>query len=235
MRNLLTIIFFTLCLNCISQNQPQQLIKQTAKKIGIQNSDIFSRLSTSQQFDNGILIVIPEIAEQGDGYMIFNSNIILIDENTGEVKAKFSGQKDWYIDAVSIDKIEIEPNLYQLNEKTVAFGLKIFYSNQSRPNPYSSTQLSLYALEGNELNRVLKDFPIKTFNGETDTTCKGEFEEHCKNIQVLDTYSNEFADLKFTDKIELSERNEDCEKIKTETRTELEFLKYENGEYKNVL
>ena len=235
MRNLLTIIFLTLCLNCKSQNQPQHLIEQTAQKVGIQNSEIFSRLSTSQQFDNGILIVIPEIAEQGDGYMIFNSNIILIDENTGEVKAKFSGQKDWYIDAVSIDKIEIEPILYQLNETTVAFGLKIFYSNQSRPNPYSSTQLSLYALEGKKLNRVLKDFPIKTFNGETDTTCQGEFKEHCKNIEILETYSNKFADLKFIDKIELSERNEDCEKIIKETRKEIEILKYENGEYKNVL
>ncbi|OEY71479.1 PA3715 family protein [Salegentibacter salarius] len=235
MRNLLTIIFLTLCLNCISQNQPRQLIEQTAQKVGIQNSEIFSRLSTSQQFDNGTLIVIPEIAEQGDGYIIFNSNIILINQNTGEVKAKFSGQKDWYIDAVSIDKIEIEPKLYQLNETTVAFGLKVFYSNQSRPNPYSSTQLSLYALEENKLNCVLKDFSIKKFNGETDTTCKGEFEEHSKNIQVLDTYTNKFADLEFTDKIEFSERNEDCEKVKEKTRKETEILKYENGEYKNVL
>ena len=235
MKNLLTIIILALSLNCSSQIQSQELIEQTAQKVGIQNSEIFSRLSTSQKFDNGTLIIIPEIAEEGDGYMIFNSNIILIDNKTGLVKAKFTGKKDWYIDAVSIDQIEIEPKLYQLNETTVAFGLKIFYSNQSRPNPYSSTQLSLYALKGNNLNRVLKDFPIKTFNGETDPTCKGEFEEHSKNIQVLDTYSNEFADLKFTDKIELSERNKDCEKIKTETRTESEFLKYENGEYKNVL
>lgn len=219
----------------MSQNQSLQLIEQTAQKAGIQTSDIFSRLTTSKKFDRGTLIVIPEITEEGDDNIILSSNIILIDDKTGAVKARFIGEKDWYIDAVSIDKIEIEPNFYQLNETTVAFGLKIFYSNQSRPNPYASTQLSLYALEGSNLNRVLKDFPIKTFNGETDTTCKGEFEEHSKKIQVLDTYSNEFADLKFIDKIELSERNKDCEKISIETRMESETLKYRNGEYKNVL
>lgn len=79
-----------------------------------------------------------------------------------------------------MDKIEIEPNIYQLNEKTFAYGLKIYYSNQSRPNPYASTQLSLYVREGNKLSRVLKDYPLNTFNGETDATCKGIFEEHSK-------------------------------------------------------
>lgn len=225
----------TLSLNCLGQNQSQQLVQQTAQKIGIQNSDIFSRLVTSQKFDNGILIIIPEIAEKGDGYIIFNSNIILIDVKTGAVKAKFSGEKDWYIDAVSIDEIELEPKQHQVNETTFAYGLKILYSNQSRPNPYSSTQLSLYALEGSELNRVLNDYPIKTFNGETDTTCRGTFKEHSKKMEVLNTHSNQYADLKFTDCIEISELDEGCDKIMEKSRKEVEILKYENGEYKNVL
>ena len=233
MRNLLVIIFFIYCWSGIGQEQSQQLIEQTAQKVGIQNSDIFSRLSTSQQFDKGILIVIPEIAEQGDGYMIFNSHVILINKNTRELKAKFSGKKDWYIDAVSIDKIEIEPGIYQLNEKTEAFGLKISYSNRSRPNPYSSTQLSLYALEGDKLNQVLKDFPITTLKGETDTTCRGEFKEERKDVEVLETFTNEFADLKFSNVNELSERNEDCEKVIRETSNETEILKYGDGQYKS--
>lgn len=235
MKNLLTIIFLTLSLNCLGQNQSQLIIEQTAQKIGIQNSNIFSRLATSQKFDNGILIVIPEITEKGDEYIIFNSNIILIDDKTGVVKAKFSGENDWYIDAVSIDKIEIEPEIYHLNGTTFAYGLKIFYSGQSRPNPYSSSHLSLFAMEGSELNRVLKDYPIKTFNGETDTTCRGTFEKHSKKMEVLNTYTNQYADLKFTNCIELSKLDEDCEKMMEVNRKEVEILTYENCEYKNVL
>lgn len=232
MRNLLKVNFSFLSLCCSGQNQSQELIEQTGQKVGIQISGIFSGLASSQKFENGTIIVIPQIAEEGDGYIIFNSNIILLDDKTGEVKAHFRGKKDWYMDAVSIDKMEIEPKLYQLNKTTVAFGLKLFYINRSGPNPYSSTQLSLFALEGNKLNRVLKDFPIRTFKGETDTTCKGELEEHSKIMQVLDTYSNEFFDLKFFNSIEMSERNEDCQKLIRKTRKELEILKYENGEYK---
>lgn len=225
----------TLSLTCLGQKQSQQLVQQTAEKIGIQKSDIFFGLATSQKFDNGILLIIPEIAEKGDGYIIFNSNIILIDEKTGAVKAKYNGEKDWYMDAVSIDKIEIEPNLYQLSETTVAYGLKMFYSNQSRPNPMSRIELSLYALEGREFNKVLKDYPVNTSNGETDTTCRGLFEEHLKEMEILNTYTNQYADLEFTDCIEISELNENCEKIMEETRREVEILKYENGEYQDNL
>ncbi|HSJ11621.1 MAG TPA: hypothetical protein VK916_02990, partial [Gillisia sp.] len=115
------------------------------------------------------------------------------------------------------------------------YGLNIFYSGQSKPNPYSGTELSLYALEGSDLKQVLKDYPIKSFNGETDTTCRGTFEEHSKKLKVLKTYTNQYADLHFTDCIELSELNEDCDELLKETRQEINILKYENGEYRNVL
>lgn len=169
----------TLSLTCLGQDQSQQLIDRTAEKIGIQNSDIFSRLATSQEVDKGILVVIPAIAEKGEGYMILDSHLILIDDKSGEVKAQFRGEKDLNIDAISIDKIEIKPKPYQLNETTLAYGLKIFLSNQSRPNPYSSTQLSLYALEGDKLNRVLKDYPIVFLGGKRTQPAKGSL----KNIR----------------------------------------------------
>src|SRR5690606_17363492 len=138
-----------------------------------------------------------------------------------------------YIDAVSIDEIQIEPKLYQLNDTTMAYALKINYANQSRPNPMERIELSLYAREGGELKKVLKDFPIQTFEGSTNASCTGTFEEHSKEMKVLNTHTNQYADLEFTDSIVLSETNENCEKILEETKKEVEILKYENGEYKN--
>lgn len=234
MKSLLTIIILIFSIDCSGQNESLQLIEQTAQKVGIQNSHIFFRLATFQKFENGTIIVIPEIAEEGGGYMILKSNIILIDDKTGAVKAKFGGEKDWYIDAVSIDEIEIEPKLYQLNETTVVYGLKINYSNQSRPNPMSRIELSLFALEGIELKKILKDFPIQTWDGSTNGICTGSFEEHSKEMKVLNTHTNQYADLEFTDSIELSESTENCEKIRQETRKEVEILKFEKGEYKNA-
>lgn len=235
MKNLLILILLTSYLNCIGQNKAEHLIEKTGQKIGIEKTDIYFRLATTKKFENGILIVIPEIAEKGNGYIIFNSNIILINGKTGDIKSKFRGKKDWYIDAVGISKIKIENKLYHLNKTTVGYGLQIFYSGQSKPNPYYATQLSIYAQQGDDFNQVLKDYPIKIFNGETDTTCKGKFEEHFKKIDITNNQTNNYLNLKFTDSIEISKRNKKCEKTILETKSNIEILKYKNGEYKNVL
>lgn len=234
MKHLLIIIFLTLSFNCLGQKESRQLVEETAQKVGIKNSAIFFQLAVSQVFENEILIVIPEIAEEGEGYMILTSNIILIDKKSGTIKAKFRGEKDWYSDAIRIDQIEIEPTPYQLNEANVAFGLKIFYANQSQPISSSSIELSLYAFDEAKLNMVLKEFPISNYNGETDTTCKGMLEVHTKELKISNAYTNQFADLEFDNFIELYEQNENCEKIIKDTKKEVEFLKYQNGKYNKV-
>ena len=234
MKKLLILFLLLLPLYFFGQNENQQLIQDTAEKIGIEKSDIYFRLTNSHEFDNETLLVIPEIAEEDEGIMIFNNHVVLIDSQTGAVKAKFSGERDLYIDAVGINKIEIDSVVYRLNSTTPAYGLKIFYSGQSRPNPYYGTQLSMYALEGHKLIKVLKDYPVKTFNGETDTTCKGTFEEHSKKMKVLNEQTNSYADLKFIDTVRSTERNEDCEVVDEESREIVEILKYENGKYQPV-
>jgi len=231
MKYLLIIISMTLSFNCLGQKESRELVEETAQKVGIKKSAIFFQLSISQKFENEILIIIPEIAEEGEGYMILNSNIILIDKKTGTIKAKFRGKKEWFIDAVRIDQIEIEPSIYKLNETNMVFGLKVFYANQSRPNPTSSIELSLYAFDGEKLNVVLKGFTISHYVGETDTTCIGTFEVQTKELKISNTYTNQYADLEFVNSIELYEQNENCEKIIKDSRKEVEFLKYQNGKY----
>lgn len=224
MRNLLIILFLAFSINFYGQKN-EKLISHTAEKIEIEKSDIYSRLTTSLEFENGTLIIIPEVAEKEEGYITFNSHIVLIDSRTDK--------KDWYIDAVAMKEITIEPRLYHLNKSTVAYGIKISYSGQSRADPYYATHLSLYALTKGKLYRVLKDYPVKSFKGETDTTCKGKLEEHSKQIELSPT-TKKYAKLKVTDTIKLSERNEDCEVITQETIFNTEILKFKNGEYKNM-
>lgn len=227
----LIIFFLSLAFNCLGQEKSLLLFEQTAKKIGIKNSDIHLQFAVSQDFEDHLLIVIPEIAEEGDGYMIFNSNIILKDKKTGEIEAVFKGEKDWYSDAVRIDQIEIEPKIYQLNKTNVAFGLKVHYANQSRPNPTSSIELSLFAFDGKKLNAVLRNFPISQHHGETDTTCKGTFEIHTKKLKISNSYTNQYADLEFVNSIVLYEQDDDCEKTYSQSIEKVETLKYKGNQY----
>ncbi len=210
----------------------QKLIERTAYKIGIKKSEIFSRLTTTEEFENGILVVIPEIAEKGVGYILLNSHVVFIDKNTFVIKAKSSQKKDWYIDAIGIDKISIEKKTYHLNKSTTTFGLLFEYSGSSRANSFYGTEWSLYDLKENKLNRLLKRFNIKSVSGETNTTCKGKFEKHSKKIEILNNESSNYADIKITDTINNYLINENCVEVSNETNLKTEILEYQSGKYK---
>ena len=231
---LLIIIFLTFSINLFGQEN-EKLIEKTVELIGIKKSDIFFKLATKQEFENGILVVIPEIAEKGEGYILFNSHLIFIDKNTFKIKAKFSQKKDWYSDAVRIDKISIEKKTYDLNKSSIVFGLLFEYSGGGRANPFYGTEWSLYELKKDKLNRLLKRFTIQSSFGETDTTCKGNFEKHSKNIEFQIKEPENYADIKITDTINKYSLNENCEEISQKTELKTETLRYKSGKYKNVL
>ncbi|RSK39657.1 PA3715 family protein [Mangrovimonas spongiae] len=231
---LLFLIILTFSTNFFGQKS-EKLIERTAKKIEIKESDIFYKLAITQEFENGILVIIPEVDEEGEGYILFNSHVIFIDKNTFKIKAKFSQKKDWYSDAMGIDKISIEKKTHHLNKSTITFGLIFEYSGGGRANPFYGTEWSLYDLKDDKLNRLLKRFTIKSVFGETDTTCKGSFEKHSKKIEIQNNESNGYADIKITDTISQYLINKNCEKASKEIKLKTETLKYKNGEYKNVL
>jgi predicted RNA-binding protein with TRAM domain len=233
-KKLLIIIILTFSINFFGQEN-EKLIERTAEQMGIKKSDIFFRLATAQEFDDGILVVIPEVSEKGEGYISFNNHVIFIDKNTSKIKAEFSQKKDWYSDAMEIDKITIEREKYHLNKSVIAFGLLFEYSGGGRANPFYGTDWSLYELKNDKLNRLLKHFTLKSFFGETDTTCKGKFEEHSKKIEFQNNGANNYADIKITDTINKYVVNENCEEESLETELKAEILKYKNGKYKNVL
>lgn len=78
-------------------------------------------------------------------------------------------------------------------------------------------------------------FSLKSFFGETDTTCKGKFEEHSKKIEFQNNGANDYAVIKIIDTIDKYLRNENCKEESLETELKTETLKYKNGKYKKVL
>lgn len=56
-------------------------------------------------------------------------------------------------DAIRITGIALDTAHYRLNENTTAFGVRVNSANNSRANPYGSTRLSLYALDGARIRR----------------------------------------------------------------------------------
>lgn len=229
------IIFFLLLTTPIcgySQLSEEELVMKALEELEISGSEVASRLITSRDFGSETLLVIPVISKQDQRLIYFDAHLAVVENTSGRVISRYSGKQDWYSDAVTLSKIEIEPTVYRLNGSNPAYGLKINYAGQSRPFPYYATELSLYIRDGKKLKRVLKDHRFSYLNGETDTHCNGEFVTHSKTLRIMDSKTKGYADLEFTDSIEKSvSTDQNCERAVVDNFQEVEILKFKDGIY----
>jgi len=222
-------------LTSFAQNEKNDLLTEVVKKLEIDKADCFDQLITYHNFGKETLFLIPTINDEGDGYAILNSIIILINNQNYEIIGKFQKNNDLYTDAVRLDKIEIDSNLFQISNSKSAFKLMFSYSNNSKPNPYNSVSMSLFIKEKDSLRRILKEYNIETMIGETDTNCQGEVEKHKKQLQIIDNSSQEFPEIRVLDYIRNYRISENCKLKLVQTKITTDTLRFEVNEYKYAM
>ena len=145
------------------------------------------------------ILLIPEIEEEEEGCCFeLNSYILIIDTRTGEIKHKYfesSKTNNWSSDAVALSDIIIDTIPYPISENDKAFGVQVNHIGMSKPNPYSSSSLSLFIKSGNTLKKVLKNYDVKDYGGEWDTNCYGEFINTEKTLSISNTKTNGYYDI----------------------------------------
>ncbi|MTH13989.1 hypothetical protein [Flavobacterium sp. LC2016-01] len=181
------------------------------------------------------VLVIPKYAsEVAEDYFVLDAYILMIDNTTGKIIYKFMEPNAWTSDAVILTDISIDTGLYLLNKSTRAFGIRVNYRNQSHPNPYSESILSLYIINKNVLKPVLHNYTISQYGGEWDTNCDGESEESNSAIDIDKLQTNNFSNLIVKTKILQTKsafKNGDCISKKT-IKTETSKLLFNGKEYK---
>lgn len=230
--NRYSLILLLLTLNSYGQLTEKQLVNNALEQLGISETDVFENFLSVRNFGSETLLAIPVVAEEGDGYLIFDAYLVLAENATGKIVSKYIGKEEWSSDAVRLLEISIVPKIYELGDSKKAFGVEKSYEGSSRPNPFSSTVLSLYEKQDDNLVPVLKDFQVKYYGGETDTHCNGDYETHTKTLAVADSAVNGYADLKILNLIEIGvSTDEVCEQTVIETREEIQVLKFRNDRY----
>jgi len=179
------------------------LIDTVLKQLGKERSQIYERLIVTKVRPNNkgeTIVVIPEIvSKEADGCCLtLNSYILIVDSATGIIKNQYfesSKTNNWISDAVVLSEITIDTARYTITDTNRAFGIRVFYYGSSKPNPYSSTTLSLYIKSRDGLKKVLKDYEVQSHSGEWDTTCYGEFIDIKTTLSISSNKSNGFYDL----------------------------------------
>ncbi|KQZ66540.1 MULTISPECIES: hypothetical protein [unclassified Lysobacter] len=137
-------------------------------------------------------------------------------------------------DAIRITGLALDTARYRLNESTTAFGVRVNSANGSRANPYSSTRLSLYVLDGVTIRPVLRDIEMDADNGEWDTRCDGEFHSSRSTLAVDGKRDHGYAGLilRTVDKsTRQSLKGDECAESVAESETRSERLSYDGREY----
>ncbi|WP_158975708.1 hypothetical protein [Cellulophaga sp. L1A9] len=183
------------------------------------------------------IVVIPEIVQEDEDYFELNSHILIIETNTGKIKSRYfegSLTNEWYSDAVRLAEIKIDTAPYLLSEDTRAFGIRVYYYNNSHPNPYSHETISLYFDENNTLKQVLKNFEMMSYGGEVNSECEADLSGVEKVLILKETKTNGYFDILVKSTVKTTTRKEasngDCIEEKKITNLD-QVLKFKNGKY----
>ena len=237
MRSLVLPMLSLISIVNLSFAQDSELIEKVSDGLNLTKEDCLEAFILQKNIPNlasESIIVIPKISERNEDYFILDSYILIVNTQTGEIKSEFHEEKTWYSDALILESIEIDSSSYSLNNNKITFGIRVKYHTMSRPNPFELEELSLFIQNGRKIERILKKLQIHVFKGQTDAICAGEFEEQNKSIIISKNITNGYYDLKIINKITKSRTTkEDCESKIIEREKFVEYLKYENGEYKS--
>lgn len=168
--------------------------------------------------------------EQGD----YGLAVIVADTSSNKIVAQHYQAAAISSDAIRFEGLTLDTARYQLAPKLRAFGVRVNHIGSSRVNPFSSTALNLYVLEGSTLRPVMNALEVSSSNGEWDGMCVGEFSQTERTLSITDKTSKGFASLQVDEQtVGTQDRlnGEDCESTDSKPVTSRTILKYDQGQY----
>jgi hypothetical protein len=228
----------TLLFSLLLHAQPSALVKSALDQLQLKYADCHADFIAEKRLpgtSGESVIVIPKLLPADEVYEFsLDCYVLIVDNATGKIRNKYYESNAWQSGVEILTEITIDTAPYLLQEKTRAFGIRVKYTGESRPNPYNTENLTLFVREGDQLKPVLKNFETRLFTGEWDTDCAGEFTEEQSILLMAKTQTNGYFDLHVRSKITITrnylDEHEDCQESATATKAE-SMLKFQHGKY----
>lgn len=165
--------------------------------------------------------------------------VVLVDRATGTVKSRYYGEGVLPSDAVYLSSLEIDTAPYKLKADQLAFGVRVMHTGSSGPNPFNSTELNLFVPQNEKLLPLLKNLELNTSGGEWDTSCNGAFYQIESVIQVANTKTKGYFDLRLKQQQKITTnvfntRKDECESKLRSQQVVINQLKFNGTEYRLV-
>jgi len=220
-----------------------KLIDTVLKNLKIKKEKCKTDLVVLKEIPNNpeeIILVIPEIVDEGEQYFELNSYILIVNKETGKITHKYfesSKTNQWVSDAITMSEITIDTAPYNITDHKRAFGINVRYVGSSHANPYEKETISLFVKSENELKNILKNFVLLVDRGEWDTDCAGEFTNLKNTLFLSKEKTNNYFDIlvesKITETIAYKDKNGNCDS-KEKSTTKKIILKFDGKVYNDT-
>ena len=187
--------------------------------------------------DDLLLVAVPLIdsAKSSDGEHVGDIELLVVDRTSRQVRQRLLQPGLMNDDAVAIRKIEFDTGRYALSPDVTAFGLRIEMANNSLPNPFSETDLRLYALDGNALRLVLDGLVVADNGGEGDTNCAGSFHTSQVSLAMSSAKHHGYHDITVVQRTDtdnpLPDKNGECQSHPGKSVKRSYRLRYDGSRY----
>jgi hypothetical protein len=241
------IVVFTLFLFtssfCGQELSDKDIIKKGIEFLKVKEKDLLSDKICLKIIPNQkekVIILLPvktNLDPECDYCFDIDNNILIWNKTTKTIETKYTKKAEWSSDAMRFNELKIDTGLYYLNRNTRAFGIRYSYYGSSRINPFNSEFINLYYIKNNQIEEVLNDFNLNSFNGETNGDCANGSYYSSKSVFIIsDKLTTKFNDITVKTKFKDYTLDEDCEKeiIKKES-TKNSVLKFDEKQHKYVL
>ena len=244
MRKILVVSLFLFTSSFFGQDlSDKDIINKAIEFLKVKEKDLLSDkifLKVIPNQKEKVIILLPvktNLDPECDYCFDIDNNILIWNKTTKTIETKYTKKAEWSSDAMRFNELKIDTGLYYLNRNTRAFGIRYSYYGSSRINPFNSESINLYYIKNNQIEEVLNDFNLNSFNGETNGDCANGSYYSSKSVFIIsDKLSTKFNDITVKTKFKDYTLDEDCEKeiIKKES-TKNSVLKFDEKQHKYVL
>ncbi|RUX96356.1 MULTISPECIES: hypothetical protein [unclassified Mesorhizobium] len=187
--------------------------------------------------DDLLLVAVPLIdsTQSSDDGHVGDIELLVVDRNSLQVRQRLLQPRLITDDAIAIRKIELDTGRYRLAPEVSAFGLRIEIANHSQANPFSETDLRLYAVAGDALRSVLDGLVVAGNGGEGDASCAGSFHSTEVSLAMSPTSHHGYHDISVAERTDTDnpspDKDGECQSHPGQSVNRTYRLRYDGSRY----
>ena len=236
MKQLFFTFIFLLCSYVVKAQENVQVYNQVIKTLGIPKDKIDKDLYTEKvlPYDTDKKVMVFLIKKGDENEATFDLYVVLYKLLHQRIVQLYKGIDEYHSDAIALENISIDTAKFILTEGVRAFGIRSFYKNGSKVNPYSEETFSLFLPQGNSIKKVLNQYTLSTSSGEWSyDDCERIWSDENQSMFMMDSEkTNGYFNIKNKQTFIGKGTDKDCNEGIMQKSTKTVFLKYNGKEYK---